>query len=127
MNSIEDCRELCVVPSNIPLDSEVLYVVRRAVRTRSAFETEIDVESKDAKKVKMDLISSANVILRAEGADPEEISVESDQISVSADEEGDTKDAGDDTGDDDTEGAMKASEEVLTHVVIVISGSDGEE
>jgi hypothetical protein len=67
------------------------------------------------------------VILRAEGAEPEEISVESDQISVSADEEGDTKDAGDDTGDDDTEGAMKACEEVLTHVVIVISDSDGEE
>jgi hypothetical protein len=58
MNIIEDCR---VVPWNIPLDSEVLYVVRRAVQTRSAFdnsETEIDVESKDAKKVKIDLISS---------------------------------------------------------------------
>ena len=88
--------------------SEVLYVIMRAVRTRSVFdnsETEIDIESTDAKKVKMYIISNIDAMLRAEGVEPEEISVERD------------------TRADDPEGAMQACEKVLTRVVVVISDS----
>ena len=108
--------------------------LRRAVRSRYVFEhseTESDDDSKAAKKVKIDRISSVDAMLRAEGVVPEEIIVESDQIGVTTDEEGAKKvgDAAseDDTSDDEVEGDTNACEEVVRIIVISDSGSDSDE
>ena len=108
--------------------------LRRAVRSRYVFEhseTESDDDSKAAKKVKIDRISSVDTVLHKEGVAPEEIVVESDQIDGPTDEEGAKKDGDaaydDDTSDDEVEGDTKACEEVTRIVVMSDSGSDSDE
>ena len=104
MNSlIEDCSDPCFL-CVVPVPSYDVDNLRHAVRSRYVFEnseTESDDDSKAAKKVKIDRISSVDTVLHKEGVAPEEIVVESDQIDGPTDEEGAKKD-GDAAYDDDT-------------------------